>query len=30
MEKGKWVYEKNTEIKLDRNVRDGLWKDPKK
>lgn len=28
MDKGKWVYEKNTEIKLERNIKDDLWKKP--
>ena len=27
--KGKWIYEENTEIKLDRNIKDHLWNDPK-
>ena len=29
LEKNKWVYEKNTDIKLNRNIKDFMWKDPK-
>lgn len=29
IEKGKWIYEKDTDIKLDRNIKDHMWVDPK-
>lgn len=29
VEKSKWVYENDIKIELDRNIKDGIWKDPK-
>jgi hypothetical protein len=29
-EKGKWIYEEDTEVGLDKSVKDFMWKDPKK
>ena len=29
-EKGKWIYEEDTEIVLDKSVKDFMWNDPKK
>ena len=28
--KGKWIYEPDTKIELDRTLKDGIWNDPKK
>lgn len=30
IDKGKWVFEGDTDIKLDRNIKDSMWKNPKK
>ena len=30
MEKGKWLYEPNTEILLEKSLKDGIWNDPNK
>lgn len=30
LDKGKWVYEKNTEIMLYRSIKDNMWKKPEK
>lgn len=30
IEKGKWVYEEDINIELDRNIKDHMWVDPKK
>lgn len=30
LEKGKWLYEEDSDVKLDRNIKDNFWKKPEK
>jgi hypothetical protein len=30
LEKGKWIYEEDVDIELDRNIKDHMWENPKK